>query len=78
MTLINFLEQPDVMAANTNKVRYPNAIPASKPLVNPDITADPGIYPSEAAQANFFTVHAVSTEATRARGRMWTRFKAGH
>ena len=31
MQLINFLLQPDVMAAITNKVRYANAVPASLP-----------------------------------------------
>jgi putrescine transport system substrate-binding protein len=78
MTLINFLEQPDVMAAITNKVRYPNAIPASKAMIQPDIANDPGIYPPPEEYKDFFTVTAVSAEATRARGRMWARFKAGH
>ena len=74
---INFLLQPDVMAAITNKVRYPNAIPASRPMIQPDILADPNIYPPPEAQARFFTIHAPSQEAERARTRMWARFKAG-
>jgi putrescine transport system substrate-binding protein len=74
---INFLLQPDVMAAITNKVRYPNALPASRPLIRPDILADPNIYPPPEAMARFFTVHAPSQAAERARTRMWARFKAG-
>jgi putrescine transport system substrate-binding protein len=74
---INFLLQPDVMAAITNKVSYPNAIPASRPMVDPAILADPNIYPPPDAQARFFTIHAPSQAAERARTRMWARFKAG-
>ncbi len=74
---INFLLQPKIIAAITNKVRYPNAIPASRPFIQPDIVANPNIYPPPEAQARFFTIHAPSQEAERARTRMWARFKAG-
>jgi putrescine transport system substrate-binding protein len=74
---VNFLLQPKIMAAITNKVRYPNAIPASRPLIEPSILADPNIYPPPEAQARFFTIHAPSQETERARTRMWARFKAG-
>ena len=76
-TFINFLLQPKIMAAITNKVRYPNAIPASQKFIQPDILANPNIYPPPEAQARFFTIHAPSQEAERARTRMWARFKAG-
>ncbi len=74
---INFLLQPKIMAAITNKVRYPNAVPASRSFIQPDILANPNIYPPPEAQARFFTIHAPSQEAERARTRMWARFKAG-
>jgi putrescine transport system substrate-binding protein len=74
---INFLLQPDVMAAITNRVHYPNALPASRPLVQPGVLADPNIYPPPEALARFFTIHAPSQAAERARTRMWARFKAG-
>ncbi|HVY16798.1 MAG TPA: polyamine ABC transporter substrate-binding protein [Rhodopila sp.] len=77
MALVNFLMQPDVMAAITNKVRYPNAVPASDALINPAILNDPSIYPPAAAQAHFFTVGPVPPAAARARSRMWLRLKAG-
>ncbi len=74
---INFLLQPKIMAAITNTVQYPNALPASLPLVDKSIASDPNVYPPPAAQARFFTIHAPSQAAERARTRMWARFKAG-
>lgn len=74
---INFVLQPDVMAAITNHVAYPNAVPASKPMIEPDILADRNVYPAEEDFARFFTVSAVPQAAERARSRMWARFKAG-
>ncbi len=76
MQFINFLLQPDVMAAITNQVRYPNAVPASLPLVNPDVRDDPNVFP-DTNSARFFTVKAPAQAADRARTRMWARFKAG-
>jgi len=75
--LIDFLLQPDVMAAITNAVHYPNAVPASKPMIAPEILADRNVYPAEEDFARFFTVRAVPQAAERARSRMWARFKAG-
>ena len=77
MALINFLLEPDVMAAITNKTRYPNAVPASKADIAPAIVNDASIYPPAAAQARFFTVGPVPPEVARARSRMWLRLKAG-
>ncbi len=74
---INFLLQPDVMAAVTNQVRYPNAVPASLPLVDAAVRDNPNVFPPEAEQARLFTVRAPNATADRARTRLWTRFKAG-
>jgi putrescine transport system substrate-binding protein len=78
MKFIDFILRPEIMAAITNKVRYANAVPASRAMIDRDIADDDSIYPSPAARASFFEVGSVSAEATRARGRMWARFKAGH
>jgi putrescine transport system substrate-binding protein len=77
MAFIDFVLRPAEIAAITNQVRYPNAVPASLPMVDAAIRDDPGIYPPAAARAGFFTVGPVSPEATRARSRMWARVKAG-
>ncbi len=76
MQFINFLLQPDVMAAITNQVRYPNAVPASRDLIDPAVRDDPNVYP-DSASPRFFTARATTQAADRARTRMWARFKAG-
>ena len=73
---INFLLQPDVMAAITNHVRYPNALPGSRAQIAPDIQSDPNVFP-DATEKRFFTARAPNQAADRARTRMWARFKAG-
>jgi putrescine transport system substrate-binding protein len=78
LAFIDFLLQPDMMAGITNHVRYPNAVPASRPGVEPAIAGDPGIYPPPESVKNFFTIGAVPEDAARARSRMWARFKAGN
>ena len=75
--LVAFLLQPDVMAAITNRVRYPNAVPASLPMVWPEVRDDRNVFPTAEDQARMFTVRATPQAAERARTRMWTRFKAG-
>jgi putrescine transport system substrate-binding protein len=72
---IDFMLRPKVIAGVTNHVNYPNAVPASLPMVEPAIRDDPGVYPPPAIQAGFFTIGPVPAEAARQRSRMWTRFK---
>ena len=73
--LINFLLRPEAMAAITNRVRYANAVPASLPLVRPEVREDPNVFPPSLER--FFTVRASAQAVDRARTRMWARFKAG-
>jgi putrescine transport system substrate-binding protein len=77
LAFIDYLLRPEVIAGITNVVRYPNAVPASLPLVNAALRDDASVYPPAADRARFFTVHAVPAAAARARTRMWARFKAG-
>lgn len=74
---IDFLLRPDVMAEISNKTQYPNAVPASWPLIRPEVRNNPSIFPDAAARARFFTVGPVDAASERARSRMWARFKAG-
>ena len=75
---INFILQPDVIAAISNSVRYANGVPASRPMLLPEIANDSSIYPTEAVAARLFTNIAVPQAAERERNRLWARFKAGH
>jgi len=77
LAFIDFVLRPPMMAAITNLTRYPNAVPATRPLLDPALLADPAVFPTEAGMRDFFTPAAVSQAAERARNRMWARFKAG-
>jgi len=66
-----------VMAAITNQVRYPNAVPASLPMIKPDVKDNPNVFPSASMLTHAFTSKAPTAAAERARTRMWARFKAG-
>ncbi|WP_426958899.1 extracellular solute-binding protein [Muricoccus radiodurans] len=74
---IDFMLRPEVMAGVTNQVRYPNAVPASRQHIRPEVAADPNVYPPAEAIARSFIVSAPGPAAERARGRVWSRFKAG-
>ncbi len=74
---INFLLQPDVMAGITSHVRYPNAVPASRALVEEAVRNDPSVFPSAEALSRTFVAGTPAREAERARTRLWARFKAG-
>lgn len=74
---LNYLMRPDVMAGITNYVWYPNAIPASKPMIEEEITSDPSIYPTPEVEAKLFTFPVYGPKYDRAGSRMWTALKAG-
>ncbi|MFC4166667.1 polyamine ABC transporter substrate-binding protein [Teichococcus aestuarii] len=74
---IDFLLQPAVMAGITNHVRYPNAVPEARPMVNPAVRDDPDVYPTPEMLKRTFTTAPLTPAAERARSRSWSRFKAG-
>jgi putrescine transport system substrate-binding protein len=77
LAFIDFVLRPDVMAGITNIVRYPNAVPASRPMIRPELLADTNVFPTDSQIAGFFTIGPVPQAAERARTRLWARFKAG-
>ena len=74
---IDFLLRPDVMAGISDKVRYPNAVPASRPLMAEAVRDDPTVNPPAEALADAFLPSTPPPAAERARSRLWARFKAG-
>lgn len=74
---IDFLLRPDVMAGITNQVRYPNAVPASRPLLRAEVANDPSIHPGPEALTRAFLAGTPAPAAERQRARLWARFKAG-
>ncbi|MDB5511652.1 MAG: extracellular solute-binding protein family 1 [Enterovirga sp.] len=74
---IDFLLRPEVAAANTNFIAYASGVGAARPLVRPEILADPGIYPDAAAFGRLFTNTAPDERAQRVVTRLWTRIRTG-
>jgi putrescine transport system substrate-binding protein len=74
---INFLQRPDVAAANSNYLSYANGNSASFKLIDESITSNPSIYPPEEVKAKLFPDVARSEQYSRALNRAWTRFVTG-
>jgi putrescine transport system substrate-binding protein len=74
---INYILEPEVVAAITNTVFYANPNPASLEFVDAEVKDNPSIYPSEETLANGFTMKAHSPEYEEVLTRTWTRIKTG-
>jgi putrescine transport system substrate-binding protein len=74
---INYILRPEVIAAITDAVGYPNPNSVAIDMVDEDIRNDPGIYPSDAVRAKLFLDKPATAEYERARTRAWTRVKSG-
>ena len=74
---INYMMDAQVAAANTNYVQYPNANAASTPMIDAEVLDNPSIYPSAAAQANFWTLQPHNARTDRLISRLWTRLRTG-
>jgi putrescine transport system substrate-binding protein len=77
LAYIDYILRPEVAAAITNAVSYPNPNLAATPFVKPDIRDDPGIYPPEAVRKLFHGDVPAPRDYERARTRAWNRVKAG-
>jgi putrescine transport system substrate-binding protein len=74
---LNYLMRPEVMAAITNAVKFPNGNIASLPFVADAIKNDMGIYPGAATIAKLHPLPATSPDQARVMTRLWTRFRTG-
>ena len=74
---IDYLLRPEVAAANSNYVSFPNPVPASLPLVDEAIRSDPTIYPPPELAAKLFTLAILPPEVDRQYTRLWTELKTG-
>jgi putrescine transport system substrate-binding protein len=77
LAFINFVLRPDIMARITEATRYPNAVPATRVLVQPALLDDPNVFPTDPIMQRFFTIGPSAPGSDRARTRLWARFKAG-
>jgi len=74
---IDYIMEPEAVAAISNYVFYANGNSASLPYVDDEVKTDPGIYPSAEVKANLFPDLADSAKFTRLLTRAWTKIKTG-
>jgi putrescine transport system substrate-binding protein len=68
---------PQVAADITNFKRYANGNLASRPLLLPDVKADPGIYPTPEIMERLKVQKADAPNQARFVTRAWQKFKTG-
>ena len=74
---IDYILRPEVIAAITNTVSYPNPNLAATVLVKPEIRDDPGIYPPESVRRLLYLDLPAPRAFERVRTRLWNRVKSG-
>jgi putrescine transport system substrate-binding protein len=74
---MNYLLRPEVTAAISNYIKYPNGNRASLPYLDASIKTDPSIYPDAATRLRLLTNSAVSLDYSRLVTREWTKFRTG-
>ena len=75
---INYMLRPEVIAAVTNKVKYPNGNKEATPLVDKAVLDDPSVYPPQDVRVKLVPDLADSEEGTRIMTRGWQQFTTGH
>jgi len=76
-TFLNFIMDPENMAAASNYVYYANGNMASQEFLNEDVIGDPAIYPGAETLENLYTVTPYDPKVQRTVTRIWTRVKSG-
>jgi putrescine transport system substrate-binding protein len=78
LAFINYMLRPEVIAAVTNKVNYPNGNKDATQFVNKEVQEDPGVYPPQEVKAKLVPDLADTEEGTRIMTRGWQQFTTGH
>ncbi len=74
---LNFIMDPENMAAASNYVYYANGNLASQEFLLEDVIGDTAIYPDAAAMDNTFTTTPYPPRVQRVVTRLWTKIKSG-
>jgi len=74
---INYIETPEVHAAITNHMFYPNANQTARQFVDPDVASNPMIYPNESVTKTLFVIQPQPLAVQRMQTRMWAELKRG-
>jgi putrescine transport system substrate-binding protein len=74
---INYMLRPEVIAAVTNTVNYPNGNAAATQFVNKEVLEDPSVYPPQDVKVKLVPDLADTEETTRIMTRGWQKFTTG-
>ena len=74
---INFMMDPENIAAATNYVYYANGNLTSQPLLDAEVIDDPAIYPPEETQESLYVLQPYPPRVQRVVTRTWTRVVTG-
>jgi putrescine transport system substrate-binding protein len=74
---LDYLQKPEVAAANSNYVSYANGNLASQKFLDPALLNDKTVYPDEATMQRLFTIDAHDPKTERLMNRLWIKIKTG-
>ena len=77
LEFIDYMMRPEVIAKVTNDIGYANANDKATPMVNPEISGNPAMYPDQSRMKNIYTIGVRTAEGTRVLTREFTRAKTG-
>jgi putrescine transport system substrate-binding protein len=73
---IEYMLQPEVIAKCSNFTNYANGNLASKPFVDPQVLANPAVYPDAEVMKRLWTPLPQTPEQERVMTRIWTAIKS--
>lgn len=74
---INYIETPEVHAAITNKMFYPNANKTARNFVVEEVAENPMIYPGPDVAKTLYVIKSQPLSVQRLQTRMWAELKSG-
>jgi putrescine transport system substrate-binding protein len=77
LKFLNFMMDPQNVAAASNYVNYANGNKESQQYLDKSVLDDPAIYPDQATMDNLYTVTAYPPKVQRIVTRLWTKVKSG-
>lgn len=74
---LNYMLRPEVAAAVTNYIKFPNGNAAAREFTDPAIMNDEAVYPAEEVIAKLFVNRGLDPKTERAMNRVYTRVVTG-
>lgn len=74
---LEYMLQPEVIAKCTNFINYANGNAASRPFIDPEVLANPAVYPDAKVMERLWAPQAFDDVQMEALTRAWTEIKTG-